>query len=236
MSVEAPRVSTSPPRNWQSHGWSFVPSSRSSRGTADSWLDLAINDELKQWEEKRGGFFQHDTAISLSHSFLDEQRVRLRHSAEWIARQALHTLAIDAAPLRLAAIKLLRTATGEGLQEIHFDITEYARAIRCFTVLIYLTPTLSTAVPSLPLKELRDCFSDGEKLPPIAARRKLTRAAFISQRVAAGDMLAFNCAVPHYGVANPDAHDRYVLFLSFSPSSSPLPDTEEQRYPHGVTN
>jgi hypothetical protein len=47
-------------------------------------------------------------------------------------------------------------------------------------------------------------------------------------------MLVLNCAVPHYGVANPDQHDRYVLFLLFYPAASPTPDTEEQRYPHGV--
>ena len=49
-----------------------------------------------------------------------------------------------------------------------------------------------------------------------------------------GDMLVLNCAVPHYGVANPDEQDRYVLFLLSYPSSSHKPDTEEQRYPHGV--
>ena len=62
----------------------------------------------------------------------------------------------------------------------------------------------------------------------------LSRDKFSSVRVTAGDMLVLNCAVPHYGVANPDEHDRYVLFLLFSPSASPLPDTEEQRYPHGA--
>lgn len=40
--------------------------------------------------------------------------------------------------------------------------------------------------------------------------------------------------VPHFGIANLDLHDRFVLFLHFSPSGSPLHDTEEQRYPHGV--
>jgi len=103
-----------------------------------SWLELALDRELDQWEQKRGSFYQHDTAQSLQCSFLDEKRVRLRHSAERIARAQLSILGVDATSLNLAAMKLLRTATGEGLQEIHYDITEYARAIKCYTVLMYL--------------------------------------------------------------------------------------------------
>jgi hypothetical protein len=219
---------------WHTHGWSLHSSSRISRSTAASWLDLATNDELKGWEEKRGGFWQHDTSTSLPCSVLDEKRVRLRHSAERIARQRLSELSVDCTSHRLAGMKLLRTRHGQGLQEIHFDIPEYARAVRCYSVLIYLTPTLSTAVPKSPLSELRHCFTKGEERPSAAALNLLSREQFSSVRVEAGDMLAFNCAVPHYGVANPDPLDRYVLFLLFSPSALPLPDTEDQRYPHGV--
>lgn len=222
------------PQPFFSRGSSLHSSHRSSRATAASWLDLATNDELKNWEEKRGGFYQHDTATTLVCSFLDEKRVRLRHSAERIARAALSTLGVEAISLKLAAMKLLRSSQGEGKQEIHYDITEYARAIRCFTVLMYLTDTLSTAIPTLPMDEMRHCFTEGEKRPTKAALRFLSHDKFSSVRVSAGDLLALNCAVPQYGVANPDKQDRYVLFLLFSPSSSPLPDTEEQRYPHGA--
>jgi len=220
--------------SWQTHGWSRRSFSRTSRAAATSWLQLIKSGELKEWELKRGGYWQHDTAKSLVCAIEDEKRVRLRHGAERIARQLLSTIGMDATPLRLAAIKLLRAAPGEGEQEIHYDITEYARAIRSYTVLMYLTPTLSTAVPTLPLSELRDCFTEGERRPSAAALKLLTRDKFESVRVDVGDLLVFNCAVPHRGVANPDAHDRYVLFLLFYPSSSPTPDTEEQRYPHGV--
>ncbi len=221
-------------RSFHTLGSLLHPSTRSSRATASSWLDLAVNDELREWEEKRGGYYQHDTAKSLVCSFLDEKRVRLRHSAERVARAQLSNIGADATSLRLAAIKLLRSSTGKGEQEIHYDITEYARAVKCFTVLIYLTPTLSTAIPTLPMEEMRHCFTEGEKRPSAAALSFLSRDKFQSERVAAGDVLTLNCAVPHYGVANPDEHDRFVLFLLFFPSSSPTPDTEEQRYPHGV--
>ena len=62
---------------WHSHGWALRASTRSSRGAAASWLELAQSDELKQWERKRGGFYQHNTHPSLVCSFLDEKRVRL---------------------------------------------------------------------------------------------------------------------------------------------------------------
>jgi hypothetical protein len=209
-------------------------SSRSSRGAAASWLQLAQSDELKQWKRKRGGFFQHDTHPSLVCSFLDEKRVRLLHGSERLGRQLLHSLGVDCTSHRLAATKLLRTSKGVGRQEIHYDIPVYDLAARCYTVLMYLTPTLSTAVPLLSQKELRGCFTDGEKHPPAAALRFLTRDKFATTRVDAGDMLALRCTTAHYGDANPDDSQRYVLFMLFSPSTSRKPDTEEQRYPHGV--
>ena len=219
---------------WHSHGWSLRSSSRGSRASAASWLQLAQSDELKNWQEKRGGFWQHDTHQSLVCSFLDEQRVRLLHGSERIGRQLLHSLGVDSTSLCLAATKLLRTSKGEGQQEIHYDIPVYDEAARCYTVLMYLTPTLSTAVPLLSQEQLRGCFTDGEKRPSPAALQFLTRDKFDSTRVDAGDMLALRCTTAHYGVANPDDSQRYVLFMLFSPSSLAKPDTEAQRYPHGV--
>jgi hypothetical protein len=52
--------------------------------------------------------------------------------------------------------------------------------------------------------------------------------------VEAGDAMLFRCDVSHFGVANPDAHTRFVAFMMFSPRGIQPPDTEEQRYPHGV--
>ena len=218
----------------QQQGWKLLNSSRTTRALCTSWLQLARDNELKQWEIKRGGFYQHDTAPSLKCSFLDEKRVRLHQSADHIARTQLALVGVNVASLNLAAVKLLRSSYGEGLQEIHYDITTYDQAIKCFTVLIYLTDTLSTAIPTLPMSEMRHCFTDGEKRPSPEALKFLSREKFQSKRVIAGDMLVLNCAVPHYGVANPDEQDRYVLFLLYYPSNSDMPDTEQQRYPHGV--
>jgi len=219
---------------WHTHGWSLHTSTRTSRATAASWLKLALSHELNGWEEKRGGFWQHNTHQPLTCSFQDEKRVRLRHSSESIARSILTKIGVDAASLKLAAVKLLRSSHGQGQQEIHYDIPEYARALRCFSVLLYLTSTLSTAVPIMPLDQLRDCFTEGEKRPSADALKLLSPDRFHTTRAEAGDMLVFNCTVPHYGVTNPDTQDRHVLFRLFSPTASTTPDTEEQRYPRGV--
>ena len=220
---------------YPTHGWSFHHSTRASRAAAQSWFELGVSDELKEWEKKRGNFYQHDTSMSLNCSLLDEKRVRLRHSSECIGRARLAAIGVDSASLKLGDIKLLRSAYGEGLQEIHYDITEYARAIRCYSVLMYLTSTTSTAVSILPLKEIRNCFTERENRPSAYSLNHLSHDKFYTAPVQAGDTLTFNCTVPHYGVANPDKHDRYVLFLFFHPPSTPAPDTEMQRYPYGVT-
>ena len=219
---------------WATHQCRITTGTRSSRTLAVSWLALVASGELREWEEKRGGFWQHDTHQSLTCSFLDEQRVRLLHGSERLGRQLLHSLGVNSTSLRLAATKLLRSSEGEGQQEIHYDIPVYDQAARCYTVLLYLTPTLSTAVPLLSQEQLRGCFTDGEKRPSPAALHFLTRDKFDSTRVDAGDMLALRCTTAHYGDANPDDSQRYVLFMLFFPSSLAKPDTETQRYPHGV--
>ena len=240
----APRLPSPPPpppspplhhqRTFSTHGWSLQPGHRNSRALAASWMTLATSTELKSWEEKRGGFHQHSTHDSLVCSHLDELRVRVRNSSEALARSVLHAVEVDATALQLVDVKLLRAAPGQGKQEVHFDVPEYEMASQSYTVLLYLTPTTSTAVPKSPLTELRDTFTTGEEKPSRAALRKLQRdSCFHTWRVAAGDLLIFNTAVPHFGV-NPDRHDRYVLFLHFSPRGLPPHDTEEQRYPHGV--
>ena len=158
-------------------------------------MTLGTSTELKSWEEKRGGFSQHSTHDSLVCSHLDELRVRVRKSSEALGRSVLHGLEVDATTLQLVDIKLLRAAAGKGLQEVHYDVPEYKKAAQCYTVLLYLTPTESTAVPKLPLSELRDTFTEGEKKPTAAALKKLQRENFHTWRVEAGDLLAFNAAL-----------------------------------------
>ena len=109
------RCSSSPSSQHLRHpfthmAYPFVPPHALVEQPLPHGYELAQDNELDQWEQKRGGFYQHDTAQSLKCSFLDEKRVRLRHSAESIARAELTDLGIDATPLNLAAIKLLRSS------------------------------------------------------------------------------------------------------------------------------
>jgi hypothetical protein len=219
---------------WSSHRWTLRPSCRRSRATAAAWHALISSGELRQWEVKRGRFYQHDTHQSLSCSLVDAARVRLLSGSEQLGRDILREQGVDPSTLQFAALKIVSMATGKGQQEIHYDIPDYDLATQCYTVLLYLAPTLSTAVSSLPLEKIRQTFSSSDALPSSAALNILTRKMFYSTRVETGDAMMFRCDVPHFGVANPDAHTRYVAFMMFSPRGIKIPDTEEQRYPHGV--
>lgn len=219
---------------WPSHRWALRPSCRRSRATAAAWHALITSGELRQWEIKRGGFYQHNTHQPLVSCLVDTVRVRLLAGSEQLGRDILREQGVDPSSLQLAALQIVRMETGEGEQEIHYDIPGYDLATQCYTVLLYLVPTLSTAVSSLPLKDLRATFTSGDALPSAASLKILSREMFYATRVEAGDAMVFRCDVPHFGVANPDAHTRYVAFMLFSPRGSKAPDTEEQRYPHGV--
>jgi hypothetical protein len=221
---------------WATHQCRISAGSRRTRTLALSWLALLSSGELLDWEEKRGGFWQHVTHKQLHCSYEDDRRVKLLAATGSLGRALLAELGIDSseAALQLGDVKLLRSSFGQGEQEIHYDIVQYDLARQCYTILLYLTPTLSTALPKLPLAELRGTFSDGEQPLPADELAKLQRDQFVSTRVESGDALVLNCAVPHWGVNNPDTADRFVVFASFSPRSKPAPDTEQQRYPHGV--
>ena len=222
--------------NWLSHQWRLRPSCRRTRATAAAWMAVINSGKLKRWQEKRGGHIQHDTHISLACAAEDGVRVRLVSGSEQLGRDMLAELGEDSSRLKLAGIKLLSMQSGEGQQDVHYDIHEYSLAKRCFTLLIYLTPTLSTAVSPLPLSDLRHTFTAGQQKPPLSFLCKITKDKLYTTRVEAGDAMVFRCDVPHCALANPDAHTRYVCFMLFSPKGEATPDTEDQRYPHEVEN
>lgn len=223
---------------WATHQCRISVGTRRNRALVLSWLALLASGELREWEEKRGGFWQHVTHKQLLCSCEEDRRVKLLAATGMLGRALLAEVGVDSseAALQLGDVKLLRTSFGKGQQEIHYDMVQYDLARQCYTILLYLTPTLSTALPKLPLAELRGTFTDGEQPLPADELAKLQREQFDSTRVEAGDALVFNCAVPHWGVNNPDKADRFVVFASFYPRGMPAPDTEHQRYPHGVKN
>lgn len=133
-----------------SHCWSLRRSCRRGVLLSLKWTDLVDSGELKAWEEKRCKFWQLDTDIHLECSHMDGLRIFLRSSTEIFFRSVLREHGVDVDCLRLVDIKLLRTAHNEGLQEIHCDIPDPALGALCFTCLLYLTATTSTAVPLAP--------------------------------------------------------------------------------------
>jgi hypothetical protein len=190
--------------------------------------------ELRQWMDCRGGFMQHASDEQLTCSFEDERRVRLLHSTHAAARRIVNGLGIDATTLQIAAVKHIRMQKGKGEQEPHMDIPDYDLAQRCITINFFLTDTISTALPIHPMAMLRPAFTSGEKPPPSDVLKLIQRSQFRVERVKAGSCSVIRGHVIHYGPANPDEQDREVLFICLSPRDAPVPDTDGQRYPHGV--
>jgi hypothetical protein len=216
-----------------SHCWSLRRFCRRSCVLANKWMDLVNSGELRTWEEKRGQFWQVETQIHLECSHMDQLRVSLRSGTESFFRQVLRAHTVDVDPLRLVDIKLLRCAHKEGLQEIHCDIPDPTIGALSFTCLLYLTETLSTAVPIAPNSADRHaaCYvADAQTV----RSKLLQRRDFSSCAVSPGDAMILRCDCPHFGVANPNEALRYVLFCCFAPKKHPLLDTEDQRYPQGV--
>ncbi len=100
---------------------------------------------------------------------------------------------------------------------------------------MYISDTQSTAVCTLPATAERTTAV--YRIPPEQVRHStlLKSRDFISQRVQAGDVMVLRGDTPHYGVANPDRAHRCVLFAHFAPRDIKV-DTDEQVYPHGVTD
>jgi len=226
----------SPVARLKLYGFSVWRGSEQHRKLAKRWTKLSLSSSFNKhkWERMRNNFYQHTTDQPLLASKKAEaERQQLLQDTEAFGLEALGALEIDHARLKLAcsAIKVLRTEQDEGRQDIHFDIPGKAKAERCYTILLHCGTTISTCVPrNKPLAELREHFTTDEETIPAD---KLTPGMFDSIRVDAGDHTVFNCTLPHFGPANPNYESRIVVFLMFSPTDEPTPDTDDQRYPHG---
>ena len=147
-------------------------------------------------------------------------------------RKLFEQLGVDMTDLECSEWSLLMARSGTGLQPVHFDIPVYRHAVRMFTVILYCTPTMSTAFPKLSLANLRDTFTTGEAEPSLEAMEKLTDDKFISLPVQPGQLAVFRCDVPHYGVLNTAKEDRVVAFFLWGQRLQPHHCTI-QRYPLG---
>jgi len=199
-------------------------------------MELIDCGELRGWEEKRGKFYQLDAHAQLDCSHMDQLRVSLCSGTEAFFRQSLRNHGIDPSQLQMGDLKLMGSDLGDGLQEIHCDMTDPDLAAKSHTCLLYLTHTLSTAVPIAPHSDERHAACYVADAATVRNSKLLQRKCFSSCTVSPGDHLLLRGDCPHFGVANPNVARRYVLFACFSPKKRPKPDTEEQRYPHGVDN
>jgi hypothetical protein len=217
-----------------SHGWQHIPlGNRSLQLLQKGWTALLATGEISGWDRKRGGFLQTDARTDLTCSLEDQHRVALLSKTEAAFRNVLRFCGVDDSKLRLGDVKLLRTEFGQGQQEIHCDSQDEHTACMSYTVLIYLSDTISTAVSIQPTSEARHfaCFCENA----VTVREELlTRDDLHSFPVKTGDVLTLRNDSPHAGPANPNKPTRDVLFCHFSPKSLPPVDTENQRYPQGV--
>jgi hypothetical protein len=182
------------------------------------------------WIERRSHFFEQDMRRSLQCSLLEQQRVRVVSSAEFVARSLLRSLGVDESMLRVSDTGCLRSEHKYGLQEIHSDFQEFTHAAECYVVIYYLVDTESTAVADVEKDDLDDVWMMNVK----QAKARLASVPFLTERVKVGDSLVMRGKNFHYGVANPDEYQRFVGFLSFTPKSLPPFDSQEQFYPPGI--
>jgi ectoine hydroxylase-related dioxygenase (phytanoyl-CoA dioxygenase family) len=190
------------------------------------------------WFNLRGNASQLDARQPFTDLGAEQHRLSVVDPTIAALRRLLQEHGIDASHLCVAALKLLRSAPGLGLQPVHFDVPRYKDAVQCYSVLMYCTETMTTAVPKLDAATMRPLFTDGEELSAkqhALAEKLCAEENFISFPVQAGATLVFSAATPHYGVRNIASTDRVVLYALFSPSEEPGQD-DTQRFPLGVTD
>lgn len=229
----APTTSLLDRDTWARQGFQFVRGNRTRIAMAKDWHRLVatkLGGGFIGWKEMRAQFFEQNMRQSVSCSFLEQQRVRVVSSTEIIARALLSSLGVDQSSLMMSDIGCLRTDHNIGLQEIHADIQKFEYAPQCCIVIIYLVDTESTAVADAGKDELDVVW----RMNVRQATRRFASVPFLTERVMAGDALVMSGKTFHYGVGNPDLYQRFVGFLSFTPSSLPPFDSQEQFYPTGI--
>ena len=218
---------------WQLH----LPSSVTS-GLAYRWFCLfqrAIGMQ-EAWLSLRGNAAQLDVRKELPVLGAEQHRLSLVDPTVAAFRGLLEAHGVQTTGLHVAALKLLRSAPGQGKKPAHYDVTHYKDAVQRYAVLMYCTETMSTAVPKLDAATMRPLFTDGEELTAeqqAEAEQLCAEENFLSFPVQAGATLVFSAATPHYGVRNIASTDRVVLYALFSASEEPGQD-DTQRFPLGV--
>ena len=239
-SSSAPPASSSLPLHRQCtfpiYGWTFNDATRISKSLAMSWVKLGKDLSEDSWNEIRESkSYMNIMTKPLEQHCLDRLRIQLVAGTESLSRSLLKLVIPCDTDLSLSEVSLLKAEPGDGLQQCHFDLDVYDAAKQCYTVILYCTDTLSTAVPITPLNDLLPSFTRDDSLPSKESLQLLTSDKFLSKPVEAGESLIFRCTVPHFGTQNCDQRTRFVVFALFHPKEIDRPPTDVQRFPHGVT-
>jgi len=120
---------------------------------------------LREWEvDLRCSFQQHDLLrpkLSLGRRKLEQRRSALHAITRALTAEGVKLLTSvgeDTAQWRCTAMKLLRSAPGEGSQELHLDVQGMHDSLFSRTILFYCTETESTLTLKAPLADTADCY------------------------------------------------------------------------------
>jgi hypothetical protein len=234
----APRIADLDGDTWSELGWMIVSRPASDRSAASfarrvvAFAKARLADDASRsgWGPIRGGLSTFDFLKEESLARGDRAVQQMHADLETHMRKHLALVTADSTPaaLCLRTLAILRSESGKGEQSPHFDIVDFKKAERCYSVILYCVDTATTAVPLQSSATNRALWSDSVDpdhhllLPP----------NFHSYRVGAGALLIFRATVIHHGVPNPMPDDRFIAFGFFSPTEkAEAYSTKNQRYP-----
>ncbi len=234
--------SSVPANSFSSHGWQLSAPTVECAHLAQQWVTpyRRLREDAAIWTGLKGDIGQIDcTALLQRKPVAEAERQQLLADTSRVMLALLAFRGIDTRSLHLAAIKLLRSFPGDGLQPAHYDTADYDAATQRYSMLLYCGTNMSTAMPRYDAATMRMCFSRKDEISSEELRlahRLCSAESFISLPVRAGSTMVFNTSVAHHGIRNDTDRDRVAVYCLFSPvprSIDPAQD-EQQRFPLGA--
>ncbi len=224
--------------SYSTHDWELHHATDDSPDLAAQWQKMGQDPRAAAFPWSHIQNSPHHRQLSILSARHDWREMgRLAARTEAMVRKACEeTLGERASAFRhlhLAALKLLVSDPGYGLQQYHFDASEFSRAKELVSVLFFCSKTLSTEMPLHTAATMRPAFVAGDIATPSedeTIRRLIQSENFRSFPVEPGDMIIFSGTVCHRGIPNPNSEPRWVLYFLFSPSHAGRQD-DQQRIP-----
>jgi transposase-like protein len=229
-----PAIPTS--RSFSTHDWQIHQRSEDSEGLAAQWLAINADPRSTAFSRTLIEGNPHHTqwsALTARHDWRDVEKLATR--TELIARAACQAvMGARAAMLthtHLAAIKVLTSQVGHGLQHYRFDCANAAQARKKISVLLFCGDTMSTEFPLHTAETMRPAFISGvvaTQSEHEAISMLVREEHFLSFHVKAGDMAVFMGDVCHREINNSGPLPRTVLYLHFSPTRERHQDLQQR--------